>query len=200
LDVLICFLTFGSTLPFRYCLCTSISYISIDPYCSPPSCPASFTQESSPHVQNSHPSPSTPGFSPTKLTTLTASESLSRQTYRALLKLGIINPAHPNGIDTTKIDSKFANKLSFISIYAQRKVVGLLFFWEQEVVRWRLLDEEEAEIKEVIGEGKDVPADLKVALERVKMRRGMRPSEREESGDGTTAGEAGALPEYNAQS
>ncbi len=76
----------------------------------------------------------------------------------------------------------------------------MLFFWEEEAVRWRLLDEEESEIRKAMEEGgsaqggegvESMKAELRVALESVRMRRRMRPSER--------VGQGGGLPEYQAR-
>ena len=106
----------------------------------------------------------------------------------------------PNGIDTRKITSKFVHQLYFISVHAQRKCVGMLFFWEEEVIRLRLLDDEEKEIQSVLKdrEGMDVPDDLRIALERVRKQKAMMPSDRERSGHGPPIeGEAAALPGYS---
>jgi hypothetical protein len=73
-----------------------------------------------------------------------------------------------------------------ISIHAQRKLIGCLFFWEEECVRWKLLDGEEKEllgameaerIAEVAGE-----KELAVQLEGVRRRMRLVPSSR---GEGT---------------
>jgi hypothetical protein len=73
----------------------------------------------------------------------------------------------------------------------------LLCFWEEEVVRWRLLDEEEAEIAMAIELVGTERVDLGVALERVKMRRQMRPSQRVgEPGGWGRQGPDEVLPEY----
>ena len=61
--------------------------------------------------------------------------------------MGIIDPATGQP-DTTKIDRNMVNKLALISISKQRKLINFLFYWEEELVRWRLLSEEENEIAE----------------------------------------------------
>lgn len=59
-------------------------------------------------------------------------------------------------------------------------------------MRWRLLDEEEAEIRVLMGEMGEQNEDLRVALGVVEMKRGMRPGLR-----GAGAGEEGeGLPGY----
>lgn len=83
---------------------------------------------------------------------------------------------------------------------ADRSKVNLLFFWEEEIMRLRLLDVEEAEIEAVIkerdrngGEGVGEREDLETALKIVKAKRVMLPSQR--TSDGTAKGEE-VLPEY----
>ena len=78
--------------------------------------------------------------------------------------------------------------------------VNLLFFWEEEITRLTLLDQEEAEVQETIkererdgGEGVGEWEDLKTAMKVVKAKRVMLPSQR--NNDGTAKGE-GILPGY----
>ena len=51
----------------------------------------------------------------------------------------IDSKGHP---DTTKISSALVSKIAIISVPKQRELVNMLFFWEEELMRWRLLDEE----------------------------------------------------------
>ncbi|KAH6682077.1 hypothetical protein B0J14DRAFT_633709 [Halenospora varia] len=100
------------------------------------------------------------------VTGIVGAKSLSVKTHKSLVKNGIILPSlevgdgkdagnvngtEPKGvkvtINTRNITSNFANQHPTISVHAQRKVVGLLFFWEEECVRLALLDAEEEEIR-----------------------------------------------------
>jgi hypothetical protein len=119
-----------------------------------------------------------------KMAGVTPSEKISKRIYETMLKVGLIEPIseqNPNGINTNLITSRLPHQFAFISIAAQRKLVGMLFFWEEEVVRWRLLDDEEEEIRKVIQDTatqvEGVSADLNVHLERVLMRKNMMPSQ-----------------------
>lgn len=77
----------------------------------------------------------------------------------------------------------------------------MLFFWEEEAVRWRLLDEEEVEIRRTMemvmqqaqgDRDEHLEKDLNFALRRVQMRRGLKPSERGAGeGQGRTSGTGG---------
>jgi hypothetical protein len=140
-----------------------------------------------------------------------AHEKYSARIHKELLKAGIIDPAHPLGIDTSKISQKIVSQLSFVSVKAQRKTVGMLFFWEEECIRWRLLEQEKAEIETAMRQGEGnledhAKRELEMRLEQVKMRQGMRPTQRkgEQSGGATMPGveEQGevAPPEYVPQS
>jgi len=50
-------------------------------------------------------------------------------------------------VDTSKLGRDLPGQVAFVSVHAQRKLVGMLFVWEEECVRWRLLGGEEGEIK-----------------------------------------------------
>ncbi|KAH8815725.1 hypothetical protein F5884DRAFT_747255 [Xylogone sp. PMI_703] len=143
---------------------------------------------------------------------ITGSESLSKDVYKVLVKHNLILPAPndqspqssspnqaPDGnvmtVNTFGVTKKFANQLAVISVHAQRKLVGMLFFWEEECTRWNLLDKEEKEIKESIervGENND----LVVALEAVKMKRTLLPSMRGEGTANVSPGRGYELPRY----
>lgn len=114
---------------------------------------------------------------------------------------------------TERIGRDFVNQLAVISVHAQRKLVGALFFWEDECKRWALLGQEEEEIlktmeleqegglpdydgvgREEVGEAGssagrgNVKHQLDVALEAVKMKRGLVPSARGEATANVTKG------------
>lgn len=146
---------------------------------------------------------------------ITASEKISTQIHKELVKNGIIDAASPLGIETSRVTNKFAHQLSFISVAAQRKVVGMLFFWEQEVIRRRLLDDEAAELQTALDSTSaaatgatttppptrsmdDPKHELNIRLESVRMRKEMRPSERlQDTGAGGEPVSAPPLPEYS---
>jgi hypothetical protein len=57
----------------------------------------------------------------------------------------------------------------------------MLFFWEEEAIRWRLLEQEQAELVTAMaaeGVAEELKKELKIRLEGVQMRKGMRPSQR----------------------
>ncbi|GAB7343353.1 hypothetical protein MBLNU457_1397t1 [Dothideomycetes sp. NU457] len=82
-------------------------------------------------------------------------------------------------VDTSKIDKRFTNKLYFISIRGQRRLVGMLFFWEEECMRWRLLDEEMREVETAIEQAPpDMRAELEMRREAIRMRKRQSPRER----------------------
>ena len=114
----------------------------------------------------------------------TARDSQSRRIRKVLLEILVLDPI--SGLpDTNKIGRQFTHHLAFISVHAQRKLIGVLFFWEEELVRWRLLDAEEQEILSAIEAVKHNSAagaisvpDLHIALGQVRIKRAMRPSTR----------------------
>lgn len=113
-------------------------------------------------------------------------ERQSQRIHSALLKNGVLTT--PDGLaDTTKIGSKFLHQLAFISQAAQKNLIHLLFWWEEETQRWKKLSEEEKELTNMILEAEaqakgsteeETLDQLKFARERVRMKKRQRPSQR----------------------
>lgn len=77
-----------------------------------------------------------------------ANETLCRQTYNELIDAGVLLEKAPY-VDTAKIGPNFAHQHAKIAVHLQRKLVNLVFDWEEELMRWRLLEEEMAEVEQV---------------------------------------------------
>lgn len=113
-------------------------------------------------------------------------ERQSQRIHSALLKNGVLTT--PGGlVDTHKIGPKFIHQLAFIAQYAQRNLVNLLFWWEEETHRWKKLCDEEDELTSMISEAEaqanrmseeETLDQLKFARERVRMKKRQRPSQR----------------------
>jgi hypothetical protein len=139
---------------------------------------------------------------------ITDSESTSKSVYKALVKHGIIlaapeessssgqAPGEQITVNTAGVGKGFASQLAIISVHAQRKVVGLLFFWEEECMRWKLLDQEEREILDALKQNEG-NADLETALEAVHMKRKLLPSKRGEETANVAKGAGHELPSYS---
>jgi hypothetical protein len=142
---------------------------------------------------------------------ITESQSISVKVYKALLKAGIISEApstnknssgsepsqRPAPLNTSAISRNFVHQVSCISVHAQRKLVGMLFFWEEELTRFQLLDAEEAEILMAIKAAGGQNQDLEVALRAVQMKKNMVPSKRGEATANITQGAGHELPSYS---
>lgn len=128
--------------------------------------------------------------------------------YKALLKNGLILPAPDSApsssttvskedmtVNTAGIGKGFAHQMAVISVHAQRKLVGMLFFWEEECVRWKLLDAEEKEILSALGTNKE-NVDMACALEAVEMKKKLLPSQRAEGTANIGSGKGYELPQY----
>jgi hypothetical protein len=141
---------------------------------------------------------------------ITESKSISAKVYKGLLKAGIISEApstdkkssglepsqRPAPLNTSAISRKFAHQVPCISVHAQRKLVGMLFFWEEELTRFQLLDAEEADILMAIKAGGCQNQDLEVVLRAVQMRKNLVPSQRGEATANITGGVGYELPSY----
>ncbi|OCK81717.1 hypothetical protein K432DRAFT_9755 [Lepidopterella palustris CBS 459.81] len=86
---------------------------------------------------------------------ITRSKTVSGKIHSALIKNGVFSE-DSQAINTRAITPNFPHQLSMISSFAQKKLVNLLFFWEEEQQRWRVLQEEEAEIRTVIGAEREI--------------------------------------------
>jgi hypothetical protein len=80
----------------------------------------------------------------------TETHHYARSVFRSCTKVGVID-AITGQPDTTKIDKSLVSKIGVIPVPKQRELVNMLFWWEEELTRWRLLDEEEAEIVKAIS-------------------------------------------------
>ncbi|MCJ1244564.1 hypothetical protein MMC30_001762 [Trapelia coarctata] len=119
------------------------------------------------------------------------------------LKKASILSEHPDDptVYTSRISKNFPNQMATISVHRQRKLVCMLFFWEEELMRWKLLDDEQREIQglldEVTAQGgrenRSREEELRIALGRVQTRKNLAPSARHDDG---TDNRKHTLPEY----
>ena len=79
---------------------------------------------------------------------------MSAQIHKALVKNGMLSKDDER-VDTTKIGKKFVSQLYMITSHAQKKLINLLFFWEQEIMRWMVLLGEKDQLKAIIQVEKD---------------------------------------------
>lgn len=116
------------------------------------------------------------------------SKPLAEKILKTCHKLGIIDSetGHPN---TRKIDRGMVSSMPRICVQKQRELVMLLFFWEEESTRWRLLSAEEEELQGREGDG------VRMELEVVRAKKRVLPSLRDQSGR-VLEGEGERLPSY----
>lgn len=128
---------------------------------------------------------------------ITDRSQTSRKVIKALEKNRIISSSPDKApVDTAGITKHFANQLAWISVHAQRKLVGMLFFWEEECTRWNKLDLEEKEIIKAMDGGDTDNADVELALQAVDIKKKLLPSERADATRNVAAGAGHHLPAY----
>ena len=106
--------------------------------------------------------------------------------YDKLLKLGILHECPPYD-DTKKITAELTHQLAIIPLHAQKRLIYLLFDWEEEVRRLQMLEDEEKEIKMVLEEVKAVGGEvghLEKRLLEIGGLKKLKPSMREGRGSG----------------
>ncbi len=128
---------------------------------------------------------------------ITDSSKNSKTVIKSLRKHGILSSSTVKPpINTAAITKNFANQVAIISVYAQRKLVGMLFFWEDECTRWAKLDLEEEEIIKAMGGQVADNEDLAMALKAIDMQKKLLPSQRAEATTNVVAGAGHRLPVY----
>lgn len=129
---------------------------------------------------------------------ITESIAKSVKVHKALVKHGLIlpPPATLDGVEyigggpennvmmtvnTAGITKDFASQIPATDVHAQRKLVSLLFFWEEECMRWRKLEKEGRDILETLNaeEGCDQES-AEARLRTLMKERILLPSQREE--------------------
>lgn len=125
----------------------------------------------------------------------------SRKVHRSLQKAGIIpvdgaSMLRPGRtVDTTLITRRLPHQVAVISIHAQRRLIGMLFFWEEECVRWDVLDTEKRDIEAAAKAGGDA-SELAIKAEAVRIKKMLVPSERGEPTVNVGEGVVEYLPCY----
>lgn len=124
---------------------------------------------------------------------ITSSPKVSTSIHKALVKNSILSPNSPT-VNTAAIGKNFTHELAMITSHAQKKVINLLFFWEEEGQRWKVLIGEQEELKVVIEAEKETGGDVGSYEKRLVEVEGLmrlRPSLR-----GEAKMEEEGLPEY----
>ncbi|WPG99917.1 Hypothetical protein R9X50_00273800 [Acrodontium crateriforme] len=103
---------------------------------------------------------------------------------RGCIRCGVIN-AETGQPDTTKINRDMVNKIAIISVPKQRELVNMLFFWEEEMMRWRLLSREEDDLTSQLSNSTlsaNALVHAKENLQIVQAKKRVPPSRRDDSG------------------
>jgi hypothetical protein len=124
---------------------------------------------------------------------ITSASKTSASIHKALLKNGVLEK-DSSVVNTGAITRNFPNQLSIITSHAQKKLINLLFFWEEEGQRWKGLIGELDELRIVIDAEKETGGNVGTYEKRLAEVEGMMrllPSLRSKQ-----AKEDEALPEY----
>jgi hypothetical protein len=90
---------------------------------------------------------------------VTPYEKNAKKIFDKLTKLGVLMDQAP-WVATDKITRNFANQLAILPSVYQKRLISLLFDWEEELQRWKVLEGEEEEIKVVMQETKAVGGEV----------------------------------------
>ena len=75
--------------------------------------------------------------------------------HRTLVSVGVLD-ASTHYPDTARIDRHLVSKIGIISVPKQRELVNMLFWWEEEIQRFKVLDDEKMRLQQ----GLDGPVEL----------------------------------------
>ncbi|KAF2729542.1 hypothetical protein EJ04DRAFT_65979 [Polyplosphaeria fusca] len=128
---------------------------------------------------------------------ITQNKSTSKDIYKALVKNGVLD-ANETSVRTANIGKNFTHQLRMITAHAQKKLINLLFFWEEEIQRWKVLIGEQDELRIVIEAERSIGGNVGNYEKRLKEIEGLlrlKPTMR-----GKEARDADTLPEYQAPS
>ncbi|KAK3079672.1 hypothetical protein LTS18_004172 [Coniosporium uncinatum] len=121
----------------------------------------------------------------------------SRKTLESLYQSGILCEDSCD-IHTERITKEFSSQHSRLPVLMQKKLVNMLFTWEEELMRFRMLEEEKTEIETVMDEerrhGGGNVGHLEKRLKEIEGLMGLRPSQR-----GEAVRAADELPGYSAE-
>jgi hypothetical protein len=124
-------------------------------------------------------------------------ESTSEKVFKKLISIGVLRKEGAE-VDTKSISAKFVNEIPWIPTWRQKRLICLLFAWEEELMRWRLLAEEEQEIQVVLKEEKEAGSanigHLEKRLMELKGLEKVKPSTSEQQQNGVAEEES--LPAY----
>lgn len=115
-----------------------------------------------------------------------SSPSHAKRVLRAACKAGIIDPITGRP-DTKNVGSGMVKALAILSMPKQRELVMLLFFWEEEIVRWEAFTTEEREFETrllEVGMADGVRNELECMLGAARAKKRVAPSKREAYGAG----------------
>jgi hypothetical protein len=111
---------------------------------------------------------------------VTSNEPNAKRVFEKLTTIGVVNDKAP-WVDTSKITANFTHQLAILPSVYQKRLICLLFDWEEEIQRWKVLQGEEDEINVVMQETKAVGGQvghLEKRLLEIKGLKSLKPSAR----------------------
>jgi hypothetical protein len=101
--------------------------------------------------QVSMPRPKEIGVGTMYIMGITQDERKGAKVVEKLAEIGVLK-GKARIVDTHAITRYFSHQLYMIPIYTQKRLVCLLFAWEEELMRWRMLEEEKRDLIVIISE------------------------------------------------
>jgi hypothetical protein len=87
---------------------------------------------------------------------VTDTERKATKTVAKLVEIGVLSKgdaASQGGyVNTRNIGSQFAHQIYILPKWALKRLICVLFAWEEELMRWRMLEEEKTDLQAIIEE------------------------------------------------
>jgi hypothetical protein len=96
---------------------------------------------------------------------ITSSPKTAAAVHKALLKDGVLEEGK-KGVHTERIGRRFAHELAVVTSHAQKKIVNLLFWWEEEGQRWNKIIGELEELRGLVKEESESGGEVSFARTR----------------------------------
>jgi len=111
---------------------------------------------------------------------VTSNEPNATKVFEKLKTIGVLYD-HAPWVNTRNITANFTHQLAILPSVYQKRLICLLFDWEEEIQRWKVLQSEEDEINVVMEETKAVGGQvghLEKRLLEIKGLKSLKPSAR----------------------
>ncbi len=110
----------------------------------------------------------------------------AKSVHRTLVSVGVLD-ANTHYPDTSRVDRHLVSKIGIISVPKQRELVNMLFWWEEEIQRFKVLENEKMRLEQGLKNsdesgGEGAKEEVAARLKELELLRSVVPSQRRADG------------------